>query len=83
MKKNSVAKNGKCFFQVLPTIALPTSFSMNCMPYSIMFWNMPWGTRLMFLTNANMMTRSRMADTIIQKVYWVTPVIRSPTTGME
>ena len=83
MKKNSVARNGKCFFQFLPMICLPTSFWTNSMPHSMTFANRPCGTSASLLLNANMITSSRMADAHSQKLYCVIPIMRSPTKGME
>ena len=82
MKKNSAARNGKCFFQVFsPTMDFTMSSRTNSTTYSTPFTNRPCGTRLAdcFFLNTKSTTSIRMSATASQNVYVVRPTVVLPT----
>ena len=86
MKKNSAARNGKCFFQVFsPTMDFTMSSRTNSTTYSTPFTNRPCGTRLAdcFFLNTKSTTSIRMSATASQNVYVVRPTVVLPTMAWD
>ena len=63
MKKNTVTKNGKCFFQLVPTTPLATSFSTYSIMYSTPLTNVPCGTSVWRFMNAKIKMQNTAAAT--------------------
>ena len=83
MKKNNVAKNGKCWRQLEPTTPLAISSSTYSMTHSTPFTKKPLGAKDCFFTNAKITARSTTPAMSSQSEYWVRPTFKSPTTGVD
>ena len=70
MKKNSAARNGKCFFHVSPRMLLHMSSRTNSTTYSTPLTNVPCGTseEACFFLNTKITTSMRARATANQKV---------------
>ena len=86
MKKNMVAMKGKCLRQVSPSSALQRSSRQYSTRNSTPLTKRPLGTTpssACFFLKVKITARRTMMATHIQNEYWVTPTLRSPTTGVE